>query len=71
MASGCLSIMGCGLMEKALTSCTPSMIISQIITKEITLERRMLRDYQIEISDNAVEKLRKYKIVYLAMQVRS
>ena len=31
----------------------------------------MLRDYQIEISDNAVEKLRKYKIVYLAMQVRT
>lgn len=31
----------------------------------------MLRDYQIEISDNAVDKLRKYKIVYLAMQVRT
>lgn len=31
----------------------------------------MLRDYQIEISDNAVEKLRKFKIVYLAMQVRT
>lgn len=31
----------------------------------------MLRDYQIEISDKAVELLRKYKIVYLAMQVRT
>lgn len=31
----------------------------------------MLRDYQIDISDNAVEKLRNYKIVYLAMQVRT
>ena len=31
----------------------------------------MLRDYQIEISDNAVEKLRKHKIVYLAMEVRT
>ena len=31
----------------------------------------MLRDYQIQISDNAVDKLRKYKIVYLAMQVRT
>lgn len=31
----------------------------------------MLRDYQERISDNAVEKLHKYKIVYLAMQVRT
>lgn len=31
----------------------------------------MLRDYQIEISDKGVELLRKYKIVYLAMQVRT
>ena len=31
----------------------------------------MLRDYQIEISDKAVELLRKHKIVYLAMQVRT
>lgn len=30
-----------------------------------------LRDYQIEISDKAVELLKKYKIAYLAMQVRT
>lgn len=29
-----------------------------------------LRDYQIEISDKAVELLKKYKIAYLAMEVR-
>jgi hypothetical protein len=31
----------------------------------------MLRDYQERISDNAVDKLLKHKIVYLAMQVRT
>lgn len=31
----------------------------------------MLRDYQIEISDKAVDLLKKHKIVYLAMQVRT
>ena len=31
----------------------------------------MLRDYQIEISDRGVEKLKLYKILYLAMQVRT
>jgi len=30
-----------------------------------------LRDYQEEISDKAVELLKKYKIAYLAMQVRT
>jgi hypothetical protein len=31
----------------------------------------ILRDYQEEISDKAVELLKKYKIAYLAMQVRT
>ena len=31
----------------------------------------MLRDYKIEISDNAAKILREKKIVYLAMQVRT
>ena len=31
----------------------------------------MLRDYQIEISDRGVEKLKLYKILYLAMEVRT
>ncbi len=31
----------------------------------------MLRDYQIEISDNAAAILKEKKIVYLAMQVRT
>ena len=30
-----------------------------------------LRDYQVDISDRAVKILRKYKIVYLAMEVRT
>jgi superfamily II DNA or RNA helicase len=30
-----------------------------------------LRDYQEEISDKAVELLKKYRIAYLAMQVRT
>lgn len=30
-----------------------------------------LRDYQIELSDKAVQKLQQYKIVYLAMEVRT
>ena len=30
-----------------------------------------LRDYQIELSDKAVEKLNRYKIAYLAMEVRT
>lgn len=31
----------------------------------------ILRDYQVEISDKAVKILRKYKLVYLAMEVRT
>lgn len=31
----------------------------------------MLRDYQIEISDRGVQKLKLYKILYLAMEVRT